>query len=119
MNTSTRRDFLAGTVGVGATVMLPIGASIPSLTPIETLASLAAQNKYASSDNHLPTDVHTKDYEFTLNGEMLPEDTYIEEIYAPGDDSGWAVVLKPRDLDQPDQQRKTELVRGNWKIWRT
>ena len=118
MSTPTRRDFLAGTIGVGAVVILP-SAPIAGLVPIEPLASLAAEDKYASSVHQLPADVHTGDFEFSLNGEMLPEDTYIEKMYAPGDERGWAVVLKPRDPDQPDQQRKAELVRGNWKIWRT
>ncbi len=119
MSKPTHRDFLAGTVGVGAVVMLPIGASIPSLTPIETLSSLAAEDKYASVVHGLPWDVNTAGFRFSFNDAPLPEKSYIEEIYAPGDESGWAIVIEytERTEDKPSQ-RSTRLVHGNWKMWR-
>lgn len=112
MSKSTRRDFLAGTVGVGAVAILP-GAPIAGLAPIETLASLAAQCKYISAVHMLPGDLHEADWRFSLNGEPLPEGTFCKEVYAPGDESGWAIVFR-----KPFRNGAVELIRGNWKIWR-
>ncbi len=115
MITPTRRSFLAGSIGIAAAVVLP-SVAIAGLTPVETLTSLAAEGKYASVVHQLPWDVNTVGFQFSLNGEQLPPKTYIEEVYAPGDDSGWAVVIE-YTKDKP-HIRSTRLVHGNWKMWR-
>ena len=117
MSESTRRDFLAGTVGVGVGIMLPTAAPIAGLAPISTLASLAAEDKYASVVHDLPWDQSTAGFRFSFNGEPLPEKSYIEEIYAPGDESGWAIMIHYDKTTKP-HVRSTELVRGKWKMWR-
>ncbi len=117
MSKSTRRSFLTGTLGVGAAIMLPTAAPIAGLAPIATLASLAAEGKYASVVHQLPADVNEPNFRFSLNGEELPEGTYLDEIYAPGGDDGWAVVIEHKGKGSIEDA-PVRLVRGNWKMWR-
>ena len=44
--------------------------------------------------------------------------TWIKEIYAPGDDTGWAILMKRMD-DGKRNMYEADLVRGNWSIKRT
>ncbi len=81
---------------------------IPNLTPVETLASLAAEGKFASINHQLP--INYNDCRCFLNGE---EYTSIVEVYAPGDDSGWALAYVRANGEQ-----NQVLVHGNWKIVR-
>ncbi len=91
---------------------------IPDLTPIVTLGQLAAEGKYANADLILPADIHSdeKDWQFSLNGESLEKGVFIKEIYAPGDDTGWAVLYSKKTGD--NYTAATELVRGRWTMWR-
>ena len=112
----TRRDVLKGTViGAAAVVALPVTAApVPNLTPVVTLERLAAESKFASVELSLPIDVCTTEFRFTLNGKPYTE-FMIKEIYAPGDDTGWAVIYTPiRD----DMVHRTRVVYGNWGLHR-
>lgn len=87
---------------------------IPGLTPVVTLESLAAEGKFASVEKQLPIDIHASDFKFTLDGEAF--DGFVAEIYAPGDDTGWAVVYEKH---QSGQSHKQKLVRGDWRFEKT
>ena len=94
----------------------PPAHPIPSLTPVETLEKLAAEGRYASVLHDLPFNVSSPEWEwrFTLNGE--PFGGSVAEIYAPGDDSGWATVY----LNSVDKRtgKDLEVIHGNWSFER-
>lgn len=90
--------------------MIYTSLPIPALTPIVTMESLCAQGKFVSASLKLPNDHLDCDWKFTLNG-VEHED--IAEVYAPGDDTGWAVVY----AKCKDSVRKY-YVHGNWSIQR-
>lgn len=82
---------------------------------IETLESLAAEGKFISSTHGVPHDWLAADWKFYLNG-VECSDKGIIEVYAPGNDYGWAVTYVPA----PDGKHtgQTQLIRGNWVIER-
>ncbi len=84
------------------------------LTPPVTLAKLAAEGKFASVPLGLPLDVQAVDWEILFEGE--PTDYMPIEIYAPGDESGWAVVTVP--AEDGSYCGQTELIRGRWELSR-
>ncbi len=114
---TTRRQLLKGSVTGAAALALPSPAfSIPDLTDACTLTSLAAAGRFASSPLKIPTDVHSAKFRFLLNGqEFRPDSPSIVEIYAPGDDTGWAVVYIDNEVPFTGG---TELIRGDWRIYR-
>ncbi len=84
------------------------------LTPPVTLAKLAAAGKFASVPLGLPLDVQTVDWEILFEGEPTK---YIPiEIYAPGDESGWAVVYVP--TEDGSHCGQAELISGRWELSR-
>ena len=120
MSNQSRRDILKGavvtTAAAATLVALPTAANIPGLTPAQTLVKLAAEGKFASSSLMLPSDVLSVGFEFTLNGEKMP-DGFIKEIYAPGDETGWAVVYN-EVTDNSPFDGSTHIVRGDWRFRR-
>ncbi len=115
--TTSRRDLLKGALATAAVSAVPF-AAIAGLTPVVTLGQLAADGKYANSETMLPEDIHDQDrhWKFSLKGKPVSDRTFIKEIYAPGDDTGWA-VLYVKTHGGP-YKGETELVRGRWKMWR-
>ena len=77
-------------------------------TPITTLNSLAAEGKFASADLQIPSNVSSwEDVEIFLDG--VKHEGSIFEIYAPGDDTGWAVIYT-----KEDDKKFYDLIHGNW-----
>lgn len=128
MKELNRRSVIVNTLALAAvtTALTPDVLSADSrstlpivgTTPVETLEKLAAEGKYANVDLAIPHDVLGTD----LNVEMAGVDTRdypVLEVYAPGDDSGWAVVY-----DSPERKRNnrsyllTKIIHGNWSISR-
>ncbi len=90
---TTRRDMLKITAAGSALALVPLGP-IPGLASLTTLEQLAAEGKYVSAANHLPLDWASAQWEFSLDGVVQDhiKEMMIQEVYAPGDDTGWAVV---------------------------
>ena len=82
---------------------------------IETLESLAAEGKFISATQKVPQDWQSADWKFTNNGVELPG-VGIVEVFAPGDESGWAVCYVAGE--EGKFTGETELIRGNWAIER-
>lgn len=76
------------------------------LTPVKTLARLAVEGTFVSVDLNLPDHVHTMNPGITLDGE--PFKRFCAEVYAPGDESGYALVFPE------DRNAGIELVKGNF-----
>ncbi len=120
--TTTRRDMLKMTAAVPVLAIVPLGP-IPDLTPAKTLESLAAEGKYVSATHYLPLDVLSTKWEFSLNGVVQDNrygGTLLQEVYAPGDHTGWAVVyVKVYKSDgSRSNANHTKLIHGNWRIKR-
>lgn len=115
----TRRDLLKGTAATAVVATVPMPSrEIAGLTPAKTLTQLAAEGKYASSDHHLPADQMGCDFEWFLDGVRQGESEhfFVREIYAPGDQNGWAVLY----VKQPGAERSEErVVHGNWTFTKT
>ncbi len=107
---TTRRNVLKGALA-GAVVTVVPSHAIPGLTPIVTLERLAAEGKYLSVAHHLPHDHTQQDFTFFYNGKEIDKLRYFIEMYAPGDDTGWAVLY---GKDHSDRQYDLEVIRGNW-----
>lgn len=88
---------------------------IGNLTHIVTLAKLAAEGKFVSIGHSLPVDLHQTEWLFTCDGKEYPVVDLVE-VYAPGDNTGWAVIYVKKHIGIP--LGKTEVVRGNWTIER-
>ena len=84
------------------------------LTPLVTLDKLAAQGLFVSVPLNLPHDIHHVDWTILFDGE--PCSKSITEVYAPGDDTGWAVCYKPGDNNE--HTGETELIHGHWQLVR-
>lgn len=84
------------------------------LSPPATLAKLAARGMFASVPLNMPPDIYSANLQILFEGEVTTKS--ILEVYAPGDESGWAVVYKS------DEDGKfvaeTELVWGKWELVR-
>ncbi len=120
--TTTRRNMLKMTAAVPVLALVPL-APIPDLAPLKTLEQLTAEGKYISVLHGLPCDTATAEWEFHLNGTLVDHtEVFLKEIYAPGDDTGWAVVYRPMHDKQGRptgrQVGETELIHGNWHIKR-
>lgn len=83
------------------------------LTSPVTLEKLAAAGKFASMPLMLPQDVCTVDWRILLDGELLS--CYVVEVYAPGNETGWAVVYKDTEAGRIGEM---ELIYGNWELIR-
>lgn len=134
MSKKSRRDFLKiGGVTVAMASVFP-QFPIPGLTPIAvraagfspggddeiiTLEKLAAEGKFCSSPLNIPANVHKVDYVFYLDG-VKQNNIFLTEVYAPGDDTGWAVVYRGRGdkghLLGEDGEPIMDVVRGNWRF---
>lgn len=79
-----------------------------------TLAKLAARGLFASVPLNMPPDIHNVDW--TILFEDEPCTKSIIEVYAPGDESGWAVCYKPSVDDV--HTGETELIFGRWQLVR-
>lgn len=88
--------------------------TIPT-TPVETLAMLAADGKFVSASLELPHDWMAADWKFTNDGADYDALSLVE-VYAPGDESGWAIAYVPQP--NGDCTGQTTLIRGNWTIER-
>ena len=84
------------------------------LTSPATLAKLAARGMFASVPLSMPQDIHTADIKILFEGEV--SERSIIEVYAPGDETGWAVVYKP-GVDGA-HTGETELIWGQWLLVR-
>ncbi len=78
------------------------------LTPVTTLARLAAEGKFASLDLNLPADQLYMNPNITLNGE--PFTRFVTEVYAPGDNTGYALAYPY------DRNAGVELIKGNFAL---
>ena len=85
------------------------------LTSPATLAKLAARGMFASVPLSMPQDIHRADIKILFEGEV--SERSIIEVYAPGDETGWAVVYKPGPNDG-SFTGETELIWGQWKLVR-
>lgn len=118
--TTTRRDVLTLSTGVAAVavaaVVLPVPLlNVPGLASAETLTKLAAEGKFLSSRLELPTDWSTTDFAFYLDGVKQTDDAlFFKEIYAPGDESGWAVIYNRTE----PWDGGTRVVYGRWTVKR-
>jgi len=123
---ATRRQVLTGAAATAAVVTLPMPSlAIPGLTDVVTLTRLADEGKYACSHlPSLPTNRLALDWKFFLDDELYEPagsnqigQSFIKEIYAPGDDSGWAVVYVNKRVDgEVRYTTETMIVHGNWRI---
>lgn len=132
--TKSRRDFLTGSgriaAIVAATAAIVPQFPIPGLTQVLedpkwpgdviTLERLAAEGKFASSPLSIPANVHNADYAFWFNG-VKQSNIFLTEIYAPGDESGWAIVYRPGENGDRLIRDKTgepilDVVQGNWRF---
>jgi hypothetical protein len=84
------------------------------LTSPVTLAKLAARGMFVSVPLNMPQDIHSVDWTILFDGE--PTIKSIIEIYAPGDNTGWAVAYKP-NVDGK-HTGETELIFGQWQLVR-
>lgn len=85
------------------------------VTPITTLEKLAAEEKFVSVPLNLPVDWVATDWIFKNNGVEM-SNSYLTEVYAPGDENGWAVVYV--DDAEGGHTGETMLIRGIWTIER-
>ncbi len=79
-----------------------------------TLAKLAARGMFASVPLNMPQDIHSANLEIRFEGEVTERS--IIEVYAPGDDTGWAVMYKPSEAGL--HTGETELIWGKWELVR-
>ncbi len=84
------------------------------LTSPTTLEKLGAAGIFASVPLSMPRDVQTVDWKILFEGE--PTVHLPIEVYAPGDESGWAVVTKL--AEDGTYCGQTELIRGRWELIR-
>ena len=84
------------------------------LTSPATLAKLAARGMFASVPLSMPPDIHSANIKTLFEGEVTEQS--IIEVYAPGDETGWAVVYKPRGDGM--HTGETELIWGQWELKR-
>ncbi len=82
-----------------------------TLTSPATLAKLAARGMFASVLLNMPPDVCNGDITTYLNGVSTKHG--VLEVYAPGDETGWAVVCK-----DGNHTGETELIYGVWTLHR-
>jgi hypothetical protein len=73
----------------------------------KTLEELAEEGKYASIDHKLPPYLFRCDVNIFYGS--TPVELVVREIYAPGDDTGWAVVHKKGT-------KETQIIRGPWRL---
>lgn len=86
-------------------------------TDIVTLERLAAEGKFMSAKHQLPANWMTGNFAFTLNGVTLTNpELFFVEIYAPGNETGWAVVYKKRTKGE-HWDGATEVLHGNYEFW--
>ena len=84
------------------------------LTSPVTLEKMGAEGKFASVPLSIPRDVQTVDWTILFEGK--PTTYFPIEVYAPGDESGWAVVYKP--ADDGSHTGQSELIHGRWELIR-
>ncbi len=84
------------------------------LTSPVTLSKLAAEGKFASVPLGLPTDIKSVNWSILFEGSICA--LSILEIYAPGDETGWAVVYKPPVEGM--QCGEIEVIHGRWTLER-
>lgn len=84
------------------------------LSPPATLAKMAARGMFASVPLNMPPDISRGNLVVHFEG-VVTEHSVIE-CYAPGDETGWAVVLK---ADADGQHRgQVDLIWGKWLLVR-
>ncbi len=79
-----------------------------------TLAKLAARGMFASVPLCMPQDIHSANLKILFEGEVTERS--IIEVYAPGDETGWAVAYKPSEAGL--HTGETELIWGRWELVR-
>ncbi len=84
------------------------------LTSPATLAKLSARGMFVSIPLGIPGDVHNANYKIYFNGLLTKRS--VLECYAPGDDSGWAVVYK--EAVDGMHTGEIELIWGQWELTR-
>ena len=85
-----------------------------TLTSPATLAKLAARGMFASIPLNMPPDIHNANITICLKG--VPIKRGVLECYAPGDETGWAVVYK-LEVDGL-HTGEVELIYGVWTLHR-
>ena len=84
------------------------------LTSPATLTKLAARGMFASKPLNMPPDIHSGNITILCDGEVSHKP--VIEVYAPGDETGWAVVYKP--TEDGGYTGETELIFGKWLLCR-
>ncbi len=84
------------------------------LTSPATLAKLAARGMFASVSLGMPQDIHSANIQILFDGEVTTKS--IIEVYAPGDETGWAVAYVPSKDGK--HTGETELIWGKWELVR-
>ncbi len=79
-----------------------------------TLAKLAARGMFASVPLNMPQDIHSANLEIRFEGKVTERS--IIEVYAPGDETGWAVMYKSSEAGL--HTGETELIWGRWELVR-
>ncbi len=79
-----------------------------------TLAKLAARGMFASVPLGMPQDLHSINLQILFEGEVTTRS--ILEVYAPGDETGWAVAYMLDGKGSPTGE--TELIWGKWELVR-
>ncbi len=86
-----------------------------TLTSPATLAELAARGMFASVLLNMPSDIHNANLTICFKG--IKTKRNVLECYAPGDETGWAVVYKNAE-DIVEHTHETELIYGVWTLHR-
>ncbi|KKL14100.1 hypothetical protein LCGC14_2519170 [marine sediment metagenome] len=79
-----------------------------------TLAKFAASGMFASVLLMIPQDVHSADIKVHYEGVLTKR--FVLEVYAPGDETGWAVVYK--EAVDGIHTGEVELILGKWELFR-
>lgn len=78
-----------------------------------TLSKLAASGMFASVLLGIPSDVHNADFKIHYEGVLTKRS--VLEVYAPGDETGWAVVYK--EAVDGFHTGEIELIWGKWELF--
>ncbi len=84
------------------------------LSPPVTLSKLAAQGMFASIPLNIPPDVQNADLKIQYEGVLTKRS--VLEVYAPGDETGWAIVYK--EAVDGFHSGEVELIWGKWELFR-
>lgn len=97
--------------------MPQVEGPIPELADEVLLRELSGELKFMSANHQLPDDWCTGEFKFTFDGHEITGAS-IREIYAPGDETGWAVVYNLASEHGRSHDGSVSIIRGNWHVER-